>query len=274
MEVTHHLDQKESVTKMLADYEDLKARAIANIKEYNPSNIGYLTDTCADVFYSKAFLGAPDAKEALRDYVDALVASLHFALHAGKKFSYTFKGETVEVTAEDKDYQVSPHTWNTAFFGATVLGDAKTLDALCAIDLEQLAATSKEEKDYTLSMAVALKAFYTKDDKYPELLRDALKDNMNVPKDNWLYSKAMDIDGPALELLYLLLLERNEQFNERLLDALKWHKRYSLMMINKGYDNGTFLISLPISAMVKLAKKLKQIPIEHTSPYIPGFLTE
>lgn len=272
MHIAHHQQQKNLIKRALVNYEFLKTNAIKHVQETDKFDMDYLSQSCLDVFFCKAFLGEDNDNKDLQDLIDSLTANLNFSVHVGKEIAYTFQDKTITVTPEARDYGVSPHIWNMAFWGSIILDDTESLKTLMNIDLEELLNASGKKKDYTFNMAVALKAFYLKQTGYPELLADALQANMDVPKNHLLYDKAMDIDGPALELLYLLLLERNEQFNERLFKALEWHKKYYIRLEKKRIQSNTGLVSLPVCAMVKLAKKLKQINIEHTSDYLPEYL--
>jgi len=272
MHIAHHQQQKDLIKQALVNYESLKTSAIKHVQETDKFDMDYLSQSCLDVFFCKAFLGEDNDNKDLQDLIDSLTANLNFSVHIGKEIAYKFQGKIITVTPEPRNYGVSMHIWNMAFFGAIILDDAELLKTLMNIDLEELLTASGKKKDYTFNMAIALKAFYLKQTGYPELLADALKANMDVPKNHLLYDKAMDIDGPALELLYLLLTEKNEQFNERLLKALEWHKKYYMRLEKKKIQSNVGLVSLPICAMVKLAKELKKMEIEHTSDYLPAYL--
>jgi hypothetical protein len=274
MHVTHHFNKKELIVQALVNYESLKQSAITHVQEKDKYDMEYLSQSCLDVFFCKAYLQDDKGKLALRDFIDALTARLLFSLNVSKQISYTFRNNTYTIIPEKRDYHVSTHLWNMAFFGATVLNDKKILEILSNMDLNALLTVSNKKKNYTYSMALALKAFYLKEKEYPDLLSKAIQETIELPTDNLLYDKALDIDGPALELLFLGLMERNEQFNEKLLMALEWHKKYYKRLENKNIQDNTGLISLPICAMVLFAKRIKNFTIAHSSDYLPGYLLE
>lgn len=272
MHITHHITQKDLIVRALKNYETLKDSAMAQVKEGTVPDINYLADCCLDVFFCKAFLQEDKDNTALQDFVDTLTASLNFPLHKGKTITYKLRNKQYQVTPAGEDYYVSFHIWNMAFLGATLLNDPENLKILTEMNFDKLAELHKKKKNYTYSMSVALKAFHLKQKNFPELLQAALQENMDVPEKDPLYDKALDIDGPALELLYLLLQERNEQFNERLQEALEWHKKYAARLEKKDMQDNTVLISLPICTMVVLAKRIKNFTIDHSSEYLPGYL--
>lgn len=272
MHIAHHVTNRESVAAALTNYQQLKESATHFVKEKDPFDMKYLSQSAADVFFCKAYLGEDEPNIALRDYVESLAARLLFSIHPNEEISYSLNGDLYSIAPADRDYGVSMHLWNMAFFGAVLLGDSRIISSVTEMDVDKLLEATKKAKNYTFSMARALQAFYRKEKGYPDLLTKALEENSQVPKDSLLHDKALDIDGPPLELLYLFLIEDSARFNDSLKEALEWHRKYHQRLEKKGMADNSGLVSLPICCMVKLAKKIKGFTPEHTSDYMPEYL--
>jgi hypothetical protein len=272
MNVEHHFPDKEPIAAALKNYEMLKDEAFEAAETQASPDMQYLATRSLDVFFGEAYLQTDKNNIALQDFSDAYTALLLFALNRGKTIQCQWRGKERTFDVADKTYMVSPHVWNMAFFAAIVLDDDHNLKALLDMNIDDIITASGRPKTYTYDKAVALQAFYKKTQGYPELLTKALEQNMQVPKSDLNYDKAMDIDGPALELIYLMLTQSNEKFNAKLLDALKWHNKYYTRILKKNQADNTGLISLPLSAVIKLAKRIKHFTIEPASDYIPEYL--
>lgn len=116
MHITHHQQQKNLIEQALVNYVFLKESAITHVSEKDKFDLEYLTQSCLDVFFCKAYLRQDNDNLELRDFIDTLTANLVFSINAGKEIKYTFRGKTITITPDDRDYGVSTHLWNMAFF--------------------------------------------------------------------------------------------------------------------------------------------------------------
>ncbi|MEU6443009.1 immunity 49 family protein [Streptomyces sp. NPDC047046] len=160
--------------------------------------------------------------------------------------------------------------WLDAFFLAVVCRDGPRADALCEIPVALMREAPFCFDEYLPNWVDALQSYCVGRSDLAEKLTAAIQ--LSHP------SVLRVVDGetmnkvlyPPINLFYLFLRDKREEFGPALIDALKLHKSY--WSANEDSVKGIAgFFSLPLLAMACLARDAG-FPIDVESPYIPHFL--
>ena len=273
MYISRHTIDKQGITGPYQVNLGLKERRMADL-DTNISMLRNLWRYCLDLFFQSAVLIDDKQKTLsyLELYVEAAAATYTMATHIGTNVSVSFMGKTQELVPPEKDYKVSPAGWIFAWFAAILRRNKGAIDALHAVDLEKIRQLDKTKGyEYTFLYARFLQQLFEKGVDHGANLSKASEESMKVPENSLVYDYMLDIAGPQMDLLIYVLYKDEKKFNERLLKALESFKRYYENLGKAGETDPYGLISLPLSAIVLMAKD-QGIAIHHTSDYIPDYL--
>ncbi|NEA38300.1 immunity 49 family protein [Streptomyces sp. SID11385] len=177
---------------------------------------------------------------------------------------------TVPLPAEDQRRQPNFRYWLNAFYLAVVCRDGPRAEALCEVPVALMREAPFRFDEYLPNWVGALQAYCVGRPDLGERLTAAIQ--LSHP------SVLRVVDGdtmnkvlyPPINLFYLFLRDKREEFGPALVDALKLHKSFWSADEDMVNDASGFS-SLPLLAMACLARDAG-FPIDVESPYIPHFL--
>ncbi|MEW2346244.1 immunity 49 family protein [Streptomyces sp. NPDC006684] len=180
------------------------------------------------------------------------------------------KERTVPLPAQDQRRQPNFRYWLNAFYLAVVCRDGPRANALCEVPVALMREAPFHFDEYLPNWVDALQSYCVGRPDLGEKLTAAIQ----------LSDPAMlrVVDGdtmnkvlyPPINLFYLFLRDKREEFGPALVDALKLHKSFWSSDEDMVNDSSGFF-SLPLLAMACLAHDAG-FPIDVESPYIPHFL--
>ena len=267
----HHFGKKYTAKEIRGSIHAKESLVQASLAKL-PGSMDQLALSCMSVFYLRAYLGDDPGLQALEAYVETTFARLRLAQNLGRPVSFTVKGVEYQVEADPALYTfVSPHTWHSMYWGASILQRADILAELDSMDLELLAR--HDSSRYPLLVASAVRAFHREDPRQLEILDAAIRDTSTLPADvrrvGWYRTVA-----PAILKLARVIREGDEAtFQERLREALEAFKAYFAAL--QGSHVLAIIedcVALPVCALTGIARRARGFSPKHESQYLPPHL--
>ncbi|MGE9697719.1 MULTISPECIES: immunity 49 family protein [unclassified Streptomyces] len=177
---------------------------------------------------------------------------------------------SVPLPVEDQRRRPNFGYWLDAFYLAVVCRDGARANALCEVPVALMREAPFHFDEYLPNWVGALQSYCVGRADLGEKLTAAIQ--LSDP------SALRVVDGdmmnkvlyPPINLFYLFLRNKRDEFGPALVDALKLHKAYWSADEDTAKNTAGFF-SLPLLAMACLARDAG-FPIDVESPYLPRFL--
>jgi hypothetical protein len=218
----------------------------------------------------------PDAEEF--ETWEAWVTAMQLG-HARFALATVPEGSTLTCRIREKEWHlpttgsqpyVNAHHWITAFYLALICRENERLNELARVPISLLRESGATFDDYIYSWVETLQRFWLGQDGVGDHLVAAVDatgpDSARYEDQDYMSS----ILYPPIILFYRYLREDHAQFNEALVDALRWHKEYWSADDERATKTSSMVAFGPL-AIACLAHD-KGFPIEVESEYLPKAL--
>ncbi|WP_307813320.1 immunity 49 family protein [Streptomyces sp. N35] len=167
---------------------------------------------------------------------------------------------------------INASSWLTAFYLALICRENERLTELARVPISLLRESGATFDEYIYSWVETLQRFW--------LGQEGVSDHLVAAVDGTDQDSAQHVDqelmnfllSPPIILFYRYLRGDHAQFNEALVDAVKWHKSYWAAEDDRAINSDGFVALAPL-AIACLARD-KGFPIELESEYLPKALLE
>jgi hypothetical protein len=275
MHISRHPINKDAIISSFENYESLKDNAL-KLFQTDKTELRALSGYFFNLFCYSTIVGNDIAKrlEWLDLAIAAAVAKYTIAVNIGKRTNVEFMNATYEIDPPAKDYRVTDTDWTRVYLSAIVRRNDKAIDRLAAIDLEEVKRQDVTKGfEYNFLFAQFLQRLFDKGVDNAKNLSRASKASLEVPETSLQYNYMLDIASPQIDLFTYILRRNEEKFNELLLEALECFKEYFEQEGEEGKKDPDGLVSIPLSAIVRLAKD-QGMAVHHTSDYLPAWLID
>jgi hypothetical protein len=275
MHISRHTIDKQAMAVSYKAYQRLERDAVTEFMS-DMTVVEDLSGYLIHLFYYSGLF--EDEVEKTLDWLDLYIAAsvvkYTLAVNIGTSARFEFMSKTYELVPPEKDYGVAVTDWIEIYLAAIARGNNKAIDQLAAIDLDEVRRQQTGKSfEYSFLFAQFLRHLFDKGVDHGDNLAKASEASMEVPKSSLLYDYMLDIAGPQIDLFSCILYKDEEKFNNLLKEALLSYKNYYEREEEQGKKDPFGLVSIPLSAIVRVAKE-EGLTIQHTSDYLPPYLTD
>jgi hypothetical protein len=268
----HHEEPRELIINDVSQYTESCADILKAIKDRPGENLGPEFREALGVF-SLSVVGHLEKKQALHilSKLNSIgIANFEFGMKPGEKFTVNLDGESFEITGQPVTAYMDTDTWLNAFFSAVVSRNGSGIRTLCQVPEPIHKNANLKPDHFDLAFVRAMKGLYNPDENIGQLLVDAMEasDPEAIDKDRIDYASSILL--PQLPLYRCILSSDQEEFNEKLGQAVLRHKDYWGSKERKRSKEGW--IALPLVAAGSMAFDNKRFEMTFETDYLPSWL--
>lgn len=270
----HYDEPKEFLMDDLTQYAESWGDILEAIKNRPGDNLGPELRESLYAF-SMSIVGNSE-KNQIRDLLIKMksigIANFEFSLKPGETFTVHLGGESFELIGQPVTAYMDTNTWLIAYYSAVVARDMSGINTLCQVPEIIHQNANLKPDHFDLSFVRAMKGLFNPDVNIGQLLVDAMEasDPSKIDMDRLNY--ASNILLPQLPLYRCILSSDQEEFNEKLEEAVLKHRDF-WGTNEKQYDRQGW-IALPLIAAGAIAYDNKGFEITFETDYIPSWLAK
>ena len=189
-------------------------------------------------------------------FISALELTCDFGVdYLGKKYPYALKASQSYIDA---------NSWLSNAYMAIVLRNENALRILCSITTDALREADSSPPESSYHLVDFMKGLFNSDADIGELLISAMESLEDI-------DYMSDIRSPLLSLYRCFLSNDQNEFNQKLDEALVFHKEFWADNTENYHDVDGW-VSMELLAVLSLANDNKKWSLSAQSDYIPSWL--
>ncbi|MCP4439892.1 MAG: immunity 49 family protein [Aureispira sp.] len=202
-----------------------------------------------------------------RDYG---IGNFIYGSNPGVEFEFAIEDSLHTIVGANVTAYMHTNLWFKTFFSCLITRASKARAELCKTPTSVFQNANIKPNAYDLAYVDLLKGLFDSEANLSQIFKNISDTSdpevLEVERQDFIY----DIMNPTMLLLYHMLRNDENAFNEQLENALNSHKEFW----SNNADDSYGWISLPILAACSLAIDNKDFSITVESEYIPKWLYE
>jgi hypothetical protein len=268
----HHDEPRDLIVSDISQYRESFAGILKAIKDRPGENLGPEFREALGVF-SMSVAGHLDKKQTLHllsNLASIGIANFEFGMKPGEKLTVNLDGESFEITGQPVTAYMDTDTWLSAFFSAVVSRNGSGIRTLCQVP-EPIHKNANLKPDrFDLAFVRAMKGLYNPEANIGQLLVDVMEASAPDALDKDRSEYASSILLPQLPLYRCILSSDQDEFNEKLEQAVSRHKDYWGKKERRFSKEGW--MALPLMAAGSMAFDSKGFEMTFETDYLPSWL--